>query len=369
MGPINDRSLVSRNGTGNKALMSSSDQIVEAWGQGFNIGALIILILLVFCNYRAGVLLHKLILLELVLALLHGYFIFFNDPVYGWFLSTTAVLLIISYQLHNVVAWIKIKPFLPPWGGKFYIYTLIVVQPFWVVELYFNFIYFNRTGDSTFRDIRAWEALARDPWWIFTTCRLVFIIKRDYFWRLKELIRTSPRFGVLIFCMCLSIGFLVVDVVVTAAGKTGRIGINPYWRLALVFKCASDTIFLDDFKSVLDCIKVKAFGRAGDFVHRGGPVLRRSPSDVDISTRKADSLDHGAAVTIHSEHPLRDAPRKWAQKLFTRQPENAHIERSTTITLSNLDPSENRNGNFGSSDRSLPKPETAATMGPYFPAS
>lgn len=39
-------------------------QIVEAWGQGFNVGALVIIILIVLCNYRKNVLLHKLILLE-----------------------------------------------------------------------------------------------------------------------------------------------------------------------------------------------------------------------------------------------------------------------------------------------------------------
>ena len=38
--------------------------ILEAWGQGFNVGALLIIILIVLCNYRKGVLLHKLILIE-----------------------------------------------------------------------------------------------------------------------------------------------------------------------------------------------------------------------------------------------------------------------------------------------------------------
>lgn len=38
--------------------------IVEGWAQGFNVGAVILLILLLLCNYRKGILLHKLILLE-----------------------------------------------------------------------------------------------------------------------------------------------------------------------------------------------------------------------------------------------------------------------------------------------------------------
>lgn len=38
--------------------------VVEAWSQGFNVGAIVILILLVLCNYRKKTLLHKLILGE-----------------------------------------------------------------------------------------------------------------------------------------------------------------------------------------------------------------------------------------------------------------------------------------------------------------
>lgn len=41
--------------------------VVEAWGQGMNFGALIFIILIVLCNYRKNVLLHKLILIEVSL--------------------------------------------------------------------------------------------------------------------------------------------------------------------------------------------------------------------------------------------------------------------------------------------------------------
>ncbi|MCJ1270008.1 hypothetical protein MMC22_009901 [Lobaria immixta] len=305
---MNGLTLVPRASNGTKAALDQSDLILEAWGEGFSLGALIILILLVFCNYRVHVLLHKLILLELVLALWHSTFIFFRDPVYGWYLSTTAILLFVSYQLHNVVAWIKIKPFLPPWGGKFYIYTLIAVQPFWIAEIYFNFAYFNRLSNPKIADVRPWEALARN------------------------------------------------------------IGINPYWRLALVFKCASDTIFLDDFKSVLDAITTKAFGRAGGLVHRGA-TGQSSHSGVGISTHKADGNNFGTEVTIHSEHPLRNTRRKWIPKLFARPKKDngskeMQIQRDTTITLSNLSPSRNRKEGFGSSDRILPKPEATASRHP-----
>ena len=38
--------------------------ILEAWGQGFMVGALIIMMCITLANMRRGVLLHKLILLE-----------------------------------------------------------------------------------------------------------------------------------------------------------------------------------------------------------------------------------------------------------------------------------------------------------------
>lgn len=108
MAPANDSVLVqnqsaSQSSIPTRAHLTLEGVILEAWGEGFNVGALVMLILLVFCNYRPGVILHKLIALEvriillkaksgilrssvrkLFLALWHGTFIFFGDPVYGW---------------------------------------------------------------------------------------------------------------------------------------------------------------------------------------------------------------------------------------------------------------------------------------------
>ena len=51
----------------NRESMTTEGGFLEAWAQGYNVGALIILILIVFCNYRSGMWLHKLILLEVSL--------------------------------------------------------------------------------------------------------------------------------------------------------------------------------------------------------------------------------------------------------------------------------------------------------------
>lgn len=49
----------------------------------------------------------------------------------------------------------------------------------------------------------------------------------------------------------MSIIFIIVDILaVTPALQIG--GLNPFWKIAFVFKCFTDTIVLDDFKTALD---------------------------------------------------------------------------------------------------------------------
>ncbi|CAI6089217.1 unnamed protein product, partial [Clonostachys chloroleuca] len=262
------------------ANLTREQAIVEAWAQGFSVGSVVILILFVLCNYRRKILLHKLILLEVGSSAsgmstltdletgssswLDGMASLFSSMILRMVeekeekksnrvLSSTAALLYISYNLHNVISWLKIKPFLPRWGGHLFIISLLLVQPYWVLETWANFQYFNILGNNLFKHSRYFEPLARDPWWIFTTVKLVMVINKNYGYTLIGLVKTSPRFGIMLLCMFLSIVFLATDVAVTATIST-QSGINPFWRLALVFKCASDAIFLDDFKSVLDHI-------------------------------------------------------------------------------------------------------------------
>jgi hypothetical protein len=49
-------------------------------------------------------------------------------------------LLNISWTLHNVVAWLKNKPFLGKKASMFYIGTVILVQPYWILEIAANFV-------------------------------------------------------------------------------------------------------------------------------------------------------------------------------------------------------------------------------------
>ncbi|KAI4954919.1 hypothetical protein J4E86_006229 [Alternaria arbusti] len=304
----------------NRESMTTEGGFLEAWAQGYNVGALIILILIVFCNYRSGMWLHKLILLELVLAIWHGTFIFVDDPKYGWYLSATATLLFISYFLHNVVSWLKIRPFLPLWGSRFFIISLICVQPFWIAEAWSNFAYFNQlaNGSNINPRMRPFEALLRDPWWIFTTWKLIHAIKKTYAFSLWTLVGINRRFGVMLACMLLSIVFLLTDVAVSAAKVTASSGINPYWRFALVFKCASDTIFLDDFKSILDDIVARKFSSRDDSGRRRSitgisrPKSSRSTSRNDefiecSNLERPDMPSHGFQPKMTARSKYRSA--------------------------------------------------------------
>ena len=54
----------------------------------------------------------------------------------------------------------KIKPFLSRNWSIAFISTVILVQPYWVVEIYANFAYFHNIN-TIFLKTRPWEALCR----------------------------------------------------------------------------------------------------------------------------------------------------------------------------------------------------------------
>ena len=99
-------------------------------------------------------------MIQLLFGIWHGFFIFNDPPVYGWYLSVSAIFLNISWSLHNVIAWMKNKPFLSPRVSRLYIISVALVQPYWVIEIYANFTYFNNIN-GLFVHTRPFEALFR----------------------------------------------------------------------------------------------------------------------------------------------------------------------------------------------------------------
>jgi hypothetical protein len=124
----------------------------------------------------------------------------------------------------------------------------------------------------------------RDPWWIFTTVALFYKIETQYEMSLREIVRISPRFFVMLAAMILSIIFLVLDILsVTDALKSSLpLGINPFWKLSFVFKCLTDSVVLDDFKTALDRLRAYKISRLGSYSGDINDRRHRSHRDVAL---------------------------------------------------------------------------------------
>jgi hypothetical protein len=240
-----------------------------------------------------------------------------------------------------VVSWLKIRPFLPKWGSWLFVISLIAVQPFWIAESWSNFEYFNNLGNDANLKMRPWEALVRDPWWIFTTWKLIDSIGKAYSFKVIDLVKINQRFGVMLACMFISIAFLLTDVIVSALHHSAASGINPYWRFALVFKCASDTIFLDDFKKVIDGIVARKFSSAGGTAHRGGEPHHHRKLSTTLRDNSKDNGEYecGPVTNISSPQPAahHNYPNMnpWATRTrdhAARLPPQIHVQKETTVT-------------------------------------
>jgi hypothetical protein len=160
-----------------------------------------------------------------------------------------------SWTLHNIIAWTKNKPFLSTLASRVYIVTITLAQPYWVLEIYANFAYFQNQNDLFLKTRpleplfrwdwhrRTWEwgehrwlthDEFRDPWWIFTACSLLYEIKKSYELKVLDLVRVSPRFGLMLISMTLSIFFIIVDTcsVLNLFPTSLPTGIEPFWKVS-----------------------------------------------------------------------------------------------------------------------------------------
>ncbi|KAL4873075.1 hypothetical protein BDV12DRAFT_209708 [Aspergillus spectabilis] len=297
--------------------------VLEAWGQGLMVGSLLVMAAVTISNMKKHILLHKLILAELILAVPHGTWIFSKEPIYGWHLSASAIGLNVSWSLHNVIAWMKNRPFFSRKVSLIYIITVLLVQPYWVLEIYANFTYFNNIN-KIFLTTRPLEPLFRDPWWVLTTVSLFYTIKREYNFSIVELVTVSPRFGIMLASMCLSLAFVVVDAcsvlgVFDSADLPS--GIQPFWKLSFIFKCLCDTVILDDFKTALDQLRAYWFRkqvRGGDVLLQGWLGQRNLENqqrevdeieDIDIEMLSSD----GRPESVSGKLASHDIPRVYTR--------------------------------------------------------
>ncbi|KAL4886941.1 hypothetical protein BJY04DRAFT_44043 [Aspergillus karnatakaensis] len=304
--------------------------VLEAWGQGLMVGSLLVMIAVTISNMKKHILLHKLILAELLLAVPHATWIFSKEPIYGWHLSASAIGLNVSWSLHNVIAWMKNRPFFSRRVSLIYIVTVLLVQPYWVLEIYANFTYFNNIN-KIFLTTRPLEPLFRDPWWVLTTVSLFYTIKREYNFGIIELVTVSPRFGIMLASMCLSLAFVVVDacsVLGVFASADLPSGVQPFWKLSFIFKCLCDTVILDDFKTALDRMRAYWFKkkvRGGEVLLHGGlgqgPPENRQQEAGDIDDIDIEMLSsEGQHGSVSGKLASSNIPRVYTREDLRRSP-------------------------------------------------
>jgi hypothetical protein len=142
-----------------------------------------------------------------------------------------------------------------------------------------------------------------DPWWIFSVLFLVYIIQTRYSFGLIGLIKVSPRFGIVLVSMTLSIAFLILDCLSVTSVISHALpdGLNPFWKLAFVFKCLTDTIILDDFKTALADIREHKFGRTKASTHVNNQTIDKNLNGgITKTTEVTESHENASDDNDHS---------------------------------------------------------------------
>lgn len=226
-----------------------------------------------------------------------------------------------------MISWMKLRPFLNKTVSRIFLGTVILTIPYWIVEITANFLYFHNVNDM-FLKTRPWEALCRDPWWIAAALFLVYNIKTKYDLTLAQICSISPRFAVMLVAMTLSIIFIVLDVLsVTAAfASVLPTGINPFWKLSFVFKCLTDCVVLDDFKTALDRLRAFKISRLGSFALDSSDTrVKQHQEEVDANNNWADPPP-GASLGNTPDTPMSINGALHHHQFMKEDPESDHVE-------------------------------------------
>lgn len=164
----------------------------------------------------------------------HGTFCFMSFNGYGYYLASTAALLNCSYFVHNVVAWLKIRPFFygtqtpfsstfSYWVPRIYLTTLALSAPVLIFNIFNIFRFFNNYS-RLFATVRPYEPFFRDPWWVFSCMTLLQVIRKSYGLNIWKLCKKSPRFGFMLLAMFLALVFTTMDILASAIRGLSVVG-------------------------------------------------------------------------------------------------------------------------------------------------
>lgn len=262
------------------------------------------------------------------------------------------------------------KPKVGLWTQGIYHITLAMTVPVVLFQISNNYRFFNNRG-GWYESVRPYEPLFRDPWWLFTCAAFFRVIMKCYGTGVIGLVKRSPRFGILLAAICLAIIFTICDIAASAnalvlsTGK-GTDGINPWWKIALVFKCLTDTILLDDFKTELKRLGVKRIAKEE----------KRRNSIALVQDRNSSSAHTSSAVKLEGgwddDHSSGESGKKGQETWFGGQnptsgvhdaldlsPTTTNVRKNDTVT----DMSNHSLGNAGATSGDIDF-ETALALGP-----
>jgi hypothetical protein len=163
----------------------------------------------------------------------------------------------------------------------------------------------------------------------------LYNIKTRYEFGYIELMRVSPRFALLLATMVIGVAFIIIDVLaVTHVIKGSGLpdGINPFWKLAFAFKCFTDTIILDDFKTALDRLKqfklqrigsVPSDGLRGEFSDFSDPAQARAKKAEQMQKLDLDISNPSEFVHENAGHYM---ARDWTKPQANGASENMDLE-------------------------------------------
>ena len=125
---------------------------------------------------------------------------------------------------------------------------------------------------------------------------LFYIVSKCYNVKIWKMIRKAPRFGILLAAIILAMAFTTMDIAASIFPRLSPTdGINPYWKLALIFKALTDNIMLDDFKSVLQ--------RLGAMKLDGTEAMRTNSLNITPDEKAGAADDEYDVVTIDEPQP------------------------------------------------------------------
>jgi hypothetical protein len=108
----------------------------------------------------------------------------------------------------------------------------------------------------------------------------------------------------MLVAMAISIVFIVVDLcsVLGAFSSSLPIGVNPFWKIAFVFKCLTDSVILDDFKTSLDKLRAWKMARFGKYGEEALSASDRRTRNTTHYTKAWEEL-HPDGTHVSSEGP------------------------------------------------------------------